>query len=178
MGRSPKTTEFLKECMADALLRLMREQSFEKISIARIVETAGVGRSTWFRHFDTKTDALTFWVTRKWYRWAEEHGIDEMRRYSPDNAAQFFQFNYELRQALVTIYSAGLPTVIYDAFNQVMAHQFGDQIDERYWRCFFSYGLFGLLEEWIKRDFAESPEEMTAIFRRMMGHPGMKDEWR
>ena len=178
MGRSSKTTEFLMDCMGDALLRLMRDQSFEKISIGQIVKTAGVGRSTWFRHFDTKTDALTYRVARMWYQWAEDHGIDGARRYNPDNAAQFFQFNYEIRPVLIMIYSAGLPTVIYTAFNQVMVHQFGDQIDERYWRCFFSYGLFGLLEEWIKRDFAESPEEMTAIFLRMMACSEIKDEWK
>ena len=55
MGASPKTTEFLKECMADSLLLLMRQKSFAQITINEIAQTAGVNRSTWFRNFKTKT---------------------------------------------------------------------------------------------------------------------------
>ena len=49
MARGNKTTEFLKECLSDALIQLMREKDFEKISIKEIADTAGVGRATWFR---------------------------------------------------------------------------------------------------------------------------------
>ena len=36
MGASPKTTNFLKECMADALLQLMKENQYSKITIKDI----------------------------------------------------------------------------------------------------------------------------------------------
>ena len=42
MARGNKTTEFLKECLSDALIRLMREKDFEKIFIKEIADTAGV----------------------------------------------------------------------------------------------------------------------------------------
>ena len=42
MGASPKTTEFLKECMADALLQAMKEKPFPKITVNEITEIAGV----------------------------------------------------------------------------------------------------------------------------------------
>ncbi|MDD6644669.1 MAG: hypothetical protein PUE67_01190 [Oscillospiraceae bacterium] len=47
MGRGTKTTEFLKECLADGLIQLMREKPFEKISIQEIADKSGVGRATW-----------------------------------------------------------------------------------------------------------------------------------
>ena len=31
----------------------------------------------------------------------------------------------------------------------------------------YSYGLFGLLDEWIKRDFQETPEEMVDIIYKI-----------
>ena len=38
----------------------MKEKPFSKITINDISDAAGVNRSTWFRNFDTKNDALTF----------------------------------------------------------------------------------------------------------------------
>ena len=59
MARGKESTEFLKECMSDALIKLMEDRSIEKIAIKQITRLAGVGRSTWFRHFSAKEDALT-----------------------------------------------------------------------------------------------------------------------
>ena len=93
MGASPKTTNFLKECMADALLQLMKENQYSKITIKDISDAAGVNRSTWFRNFNTKNDALTFKLIQLWHRWADEHGMKERYRYTLDNAETFFLFN-------------------------------------------------------------------------------------
>ena len=93
MGASPKTTDFLKECMADALLRAMREKPFSKITVNEIADAAGVNRSTWFRNFRDKNEAITFKLIRLWHRWADERGMKERRRYTLDNAEDFFAFN-------------------------------------------------------------------------------------
>lgn len=51
MARGKESTEFLKGCMSDALIKLMEDRSIEKITIKQITRLAGVGRSTWFRYF-------------------------------------------------------------------------------------------------------------------------------
>ena len=58
MGGNAKTTEFLKECMADALIKILKTKPIEKISVPEIVEVASVGRTTFFRNFTTKNDFL------------------------------------------------------------------------------------------------------------------------
>ena len=94
MGRGTKTTEFLKECLSDALIRLMRQKAFEKISISEIADTAGVGRATWFRNYNGKGEALTFKLVTSWNRWAEEHNLSVRDRFTLKNAGDFFRFNY------------------------------------------------------------------------------------
>ena len=168
MGASPKTTEFLKECMADSLLRLMKEKPFSKITVNEIAQAAGVNRSTWFRNFDTKNEALTFKLVRLWYRWADDHGIEERCRYTLDNAEDFFAFNDSIKELLSEIYREGLQACVYNAFYQVMMPQYGADPAECYEARFYSYGLFGLLDEWIKRGFCETPEQITALFQEMM----------
>ena len=168
MGASPKTTEFLKECMADSLLRLMKEKPFSKITVNEIAQAAGVNRSTWFRNFDTKNEALTFKLVRLWYLWADDHGIEERCRYTLDNAEDFFAFNDSIKELLSEIYREGLQACVYNAFYQVMMPQYGADPAECYEARFYSYGLFGLLDEWIKRGFCETPEQITALFQEMM----------
>lgn len=42
MGGNAKTTELLKECIANALIKLLDTKPIEKISVPEIVETASV----------------------------------------------------------------------------------------------------------------------------------------
>lgn len=168
MGNSPKTTEFLKECMADALLRLMRFKPFSKITVNEIADAAGVNRSTWFRNFGAKNEAITFKMICLWNRWADEHGMVERSRYTIDNTEDFFAFNFAIRDTLTAVYRAGLQSCVYDTFYRIMMPQYSADPAESYEARFYSYGLFGLLDEWIKRDFRETPEQLTAMFRNMM----------
>ena len=168
MGRSIKTTEFLKECLADALIQLMREKPFEKISIQEIADKSGVGRATWFRNYNGKNEALTFKLIVLWNRWSDEHNISVRDRFSLKNSKDFFEFNFEIRSMVQTIYSANMQSTVYDAFYQVMMPQYGANAEECYKARFYSYGLFGLLDEWVKRGFKETPDEMVSIFYQVM----------
>lgn len=167
MGGNAKTTEFLKECLADALIKLLKTKPIEKITVPEIAETANVGRTTYFRNFTTKNEALTFKIVRLWERWAEEHHLAERRRYTVNNALDFFRFNYSIRDLLSLLYEKNLQSALYDAFYSIMVSQYGANAVECYKSRFYSYGLFGLLDEWIKRGFYESPEEMAAILREI-----------
>lgn len=167
MGGNAKTTEFLKECLADALIKLLRTKQIEKISVPEIAEEASVGRTTYFRNFTTKKEVLTFKIVRLWERWAEEHNLAERRRYTLDNALDFFTFNYSIRDLLTLLYEKNLQSALYDAFYCIMVSQSGANAAECYESRFYSYGLFGLLDEWIKRGFYESPEKMAEILRKI-----------
>ena len=168
MGKKAMTTDFLKECMADSLLALMGKKPFPKITVNEIAEGAGVNRSTWFRNFDTKNEALTFKLVHAWERWAQERGIGGQRCYTLENAGDFFQFNYENRRILQVICASSLQSVIYEAFYQVMRPQFEDDAEECYASRFYANGMFGLLDEWVKRDFRETPEEMARFFQNII----------
>ena len=145
MGASPKTTVFLKECMADALLKAMNEKPFEKITV----------------------DALTFKLICLWERWADTHALAERRRYDPENAETFFDFNHSIRDTLSVICAAGLQTCIYDAFCRVMMPPEGAGAAACYEAQFYSYGLFGFLDEWIRRGFRETPGQLARLFRQI-----------
>ena len=51
--------------------------------------------------------------------------MKERRRYTLDNAEDFFAFNYSIKELLSENYREELQTCVYNAFYQVMMPQYG-----------------------------------------------------
>ena len=76
----------------------------------------------------------------------------------------FFEYNYSIRDILETVYQAGLQEALHESFYQIMLPE-TEKNDPRktYREKFYAHGLYGLLDEWIKRGFQESPQEMAQM---------------
>ena len=167
MGANPKTTAFLKECLADALIQLLETKPIEKITIPEIAGLAGVGRTTYFRNFNSKEEMLSFKLLVLWDRWVEVHQVRTRRRYSAENALAFFQFNYSIRALLVLMYNRGLQSSLYRAFSLYWMPLNDADPREYYISSAYSYGIFGILDAWIVRGFRETAEQMAEIVREI-----------
>ncbi len=165
-GRKQRT-DFLKECIADALIRLLKNKSIEEISIDEITATANVGRATYFRNFTSKTEVLTFKLVCLWKRFAEENDLKETRQFALENSEAFFTYNYGIRDLLNLLYAKGLQDALYDSFCRIMIDESGRYGCGQYKERFYAHGLFGVLDEWIKRGYKETPSEMTEIVKRI-----------
>ena len=60
MRRKNTTTEMMMGYMCSALLELMLEKDYAKISIGEIAKKAGVDRSSYYRHFKSKDHIILF----------------------------------------------------------------------------------------------------------------------
>ena len=168
MGSNARASGFLKECMADALIQLMPQKEFSRITVNEIAAAAGVNRSTWFRHFETKNDALTF---KSLY--SSGCAIRLCSRRSPSIILWKMRtifLNLPIRSANCSqLFIRPVQSLaVYSAFYQIMISQQSKSTLEAYAARFYSYGLFGLLDEWYKREFHETPDEMTQLFRKMI----------
>ena len=168
MSRGTKTTEYLKECMADALIKLMRKYPIEKITIPQIVQTAGVGRPTWFRNFTTKSEAITYKYISMGERWTDEHDVHIKTAFTVANAETFFAYNFSIRHILDVVYATGMQSALYDAFCAIMQPSDRNAPIEVYQQRFYAYGLFGLLDEWVKRGYKETPQEMATMISKFV----------
>ena len=159
-----KSNDYIKECIADALLLLLKEKPIEKITVNELVAKAGVGRVTYFRSFTNKSEAITFKFIKMWEQYAELNDIKVRDRFDLDNALHFFQYNLSIRHILTLVYTAGQQEAIHESFYRIMTPpDRGDDILTAYREKFYAHGLYGLLDEWIKRDFQETPEEMAEL---------------
>lgn len=160
-------SEFLKECIADAIIDLMHKKPLAKITVNEIVNHAGVGRATYFRHFSSKEEAIIFKRRLLWRRYCDDLGITVRDRFFVSNAPAFFRFIYENRELSLLIYSTGNKAMLYNTYKGI-AEDAPLGSDERFREKFLLYGLMGLLDEWHLSNFKDSPEQMTKQFEAII----------
>lgn len=160
---------YLRDCMADALISLLEKKPIAKITVEEIVLKAGVGRATYFRAFDSKEEIITYKFIRMWEHYCDQHQIRVRDRFDLNNAKDFFEYNYSIRSLLLAVYHAGLEETVHQAFCRILLTMECRMDPLRLYReKFFAYGLFGLLDEWIRNDFLESPDEMVSTLRQIL----------
>lgn len=165
MGGNARTTLVLKENMADALIRLLEEKPLEQITVPEITELAGVGRATYFRHFSKKTDLVTFKLIRLLEHWKEDNPEINNYQTNRDRVYSYFLFHNGIRDLLLLICKRNLLFAVYYSFFQTMAPA-ADSRRRAYEIHFFASGILGMVEEWVKHGFQESPEALTDMVCR------------
>jgi AcrR family transcriptional regulator len=58
-GRTDRRTRRTRRLIVDALVALMQERRFDRITVQEIIDRADVGRSTFYAHFRDKEEVLT-----------------------------------------------------------------------------------------------------------------------
>ncbi len=155
-------TEFLKECMADALFKLINTKDFEKITVKEITDTANVGRATYFRHFNSKEEVLEFKIRLLWERWAADHHLETPLPVTPENLITCFEFIYSIRTINSLLSKADKLDVLLLALGEELGFTAPKEPYAFYCYCFITYGFSGVLIEWIKRDYAQPPKDLIA----------------
>lgn len=161
MRRTTATPEYLKESMGSALLELMKEKPFGKITIEEMTAKADVGRSTYFRYFKTKEEVLAYKLAAI-YSSSFQHAIRPV-----DTVAelmgiieQFFSFWLSIRDTVDPIVASGHSDVLSMAYSQIMANaQF--PAEQEYVNRFVLSGLFGVHSGWVANGYREAPEELA-----------------
>lgn len=171
MRKKDQSTEFIKHCLADALIRLMeRGEPFDQINVMQICDLAGIGRTTYYRHFDNKSgkaNLLRFKIYRKWAAWCEPR-LNQVDTYTISALVQFF---YEERDLLMLIHRNGLTmSVMFDVLYYAIGPQPEDAKDFAYKRSVLACSIFGILYYWIERNMEDSPEYICeALVMKMDG---------
>ena len=159
------TSEFLKDCMAAAVMQLLEQWPLDKIQVKQICDASGYHRASWFRAFHSKSEAVTYHMVRLWHLYCERHGLEGYNDWVIDDAEAWFQYNYEIRDTLRLLQRRGLMKELADSFTATLHdHHTADPV-RAYHTSMFAFSLYGILREWIIRDFDQPPEAMARIVR-------------
>ncbi|WP_180272118.1 TetR/AcrR family transcriptional regulator [Actinomyces ruminis] len=169
MARLENSAAPLKDAMGDALLELMREKPFKKISAGEIASRAGLGRVTYFRHFSSKEEVLAHKYRTAWRDFSVRHWYNEADDRA--NAIARFRFCLQVREINDVVYEAELGGILLrvtvetlegeppePAAGPVSAAGTMDAVDRAaFLRRFKAFALFGLIDTWIRHATARRP---------------------
>ena len=147
MRRKNTTTETMMGYMCSALLELMLEKDYAKISIGEIAKKAGVDRSSYYRHFKSKEDNLS--------------SID-FTLYIHSIYMAFYNYKKEV----LLIYHSNLSSLLLDVLSK--RFQFSEiaiefPLTKQYELSYIIGGIYNNLIFWMSRDMNETPDELTEI---------------
>ena len=155
MSRGVSQLKIGKETIIEAFLQLLREKSFEELSVKEIIHKAGFSRSTFYLHFADKYELMEDVRRTLNGRFLSFYELDfnqwgkPMTLHLCEHIYKFRSF-YELEFANTN--------AIQKLSNKLAAHLQLVFEDEDY-AIFASYGTIGYLTFWVKNDFIMSPAE-------------------
>ena len=157
-----ETTEMLNNQMGDALIELLKEKPITKISIEELTKKADVGRATFFRHFDSKEELLSYRLVELY---KEYMGDSFLASYSDfEHSVKFFNYYKDTLDLHLLLLDNNLDSVIFEGFRKVLI-PLEEQSESLslYTPFFTAYGLFGVTLKWLRGGCKESAEEMAQL---------------
>lgn len=164
-----------KLILAQALKRLTKRKSFDKITITDITHESGYNRQTFYYHFRDKYELLSWIYEYDAHQIFDEHlSFENWHKYI---AALLHQMRKEKPFYINTIHSddryfqsyifALTKSIFYIAIDHLdIHHQLGEN-DKIFYSEFFSFGVSGILVNWAKNDMKEEPDKVSVNLKSL-----------
>ena len=154
---------FFQACLYDALMKLMQEKKFDKISVGELCEAAGVSRMTYYRSYNNKEDILLQHLDECFAVYLADLPVQDFYGV----ALSFFQFwQGQEREFLIAVVRSGLSAQLMDKFHgyldQIIPQMVSEEV-QPFVKSFLAGGLYKMLMDWMKTGTQTPPEEMAAF---------------
>ena len=160
-----------KDYMAEALLQLMAEKDLNSITVNDIARKSGLSRATWFRHFESKRDAIVYALCRRWDYWAEEHQLKHPNLICQENIDSFIDYAYYMRNIRKLLEYNNLHSTILDSFLTILVeNNEPDNSEDFMRRTFVTYGITGISEAWAFDKYKLPKEEVADLLKTLISN--------
>jgi AcrR family transcriptional regulator len=185
-GKPDRRVQRTRQLLRDALVSLILEKSYQKITVQDIIDRANVGRSTFYSHFRDKEDLL--------FSGFDELAHDLNRHMRSQDAVdddqghllhslEFFIHAYSNKELYMAMTESGGGELLLDIARQHMqdhieAHlnQFpiiGEEIPLPVITNFLAGSLLSMIIWWLEQKMPYTPEEMDDMFNAL-AMPGVR----
>lgn len=168
MRRKDTTNEFLKECMADALIKLLSKKSLDKITIKDITDVACVGRVTFYRNFKVKEDLIKYKITLVINDYFKNTTLTEDNITLKILFKEYFLFISHYKDFMNVLFKSDTLYLIQEFLQDSLWYHINRDDILNYRKAFFSYGIYGITKEWIQSGYKESPEQLSQMVCEML----------
>lgn len=166
MEQKPVTA---KDCITEALIRLMKEKPYEEINISEICSLAGYNRITYYRNFESKEAILRYMLEGIAHEF--QSNMDLHRgEYFASSAARMFSIIGKYAEPLLLLHNARMDYALMETLDKAFHHTIPDSSRNKaeYYRAFQSGGYYYVILRWLQSGQKEPPEEMGAILAKVV----------
>ena len=153
-----------KNCIMQALIRLMREKPFDQINVSEICKAAGYNRITYYRNFSSKEDILRTMLDDIAVEFQSNMELHRGEHFAA-SAARMFQIIQRYAEELTLLHEAHMDFALMETLDRAFHHTIPDESKEHaaFYRAFQSGGYYYVILRWISAGMEESPEQMGQI---------------
>jgi AcrR family transcriptional regulator len=183
--KSDRRSRCSRGLIADALLALMREQRYDRITVQEIIDRADVGRSTFYAQFRNKEDVLVSEVERVLGVLHEQHlaSAEEPADHLLPGAG-FFRHVQETQSLYPALIRGQAMDPHYQAVHRYLRDRAAQQLSlvagsrtltvpPEIVADYLAGALLTLVHWWLDNGLPYSPEQMEAFFHQL-ALPGVR----
>ena len=166
MKTRSETNRLVKECIATALIELMKVRDYNSITITDITKKAGVSRMAYYRNYSSKEDILNQYMDELGNAIHEKVSKHITREELHDYYKSLFEQLGVHRDLGLTAHRAHLSELILLHINKNMALTFppdSSTPSARYRHFYMAGAFYNVLMEWLKNGMQESSDQMARI---------------
>ncbi|MGN1401368.1 MAG: TetR/AcrR family transcriptional regulator [Bacillus sp. (in: firmicutes)] len=153
---------FSKDCIATALIKLMKQKNYEDITVTDICHTAGVSRVTYYRNYKSKEDIITQYLQELTYQFDQEVNSLNASKDVYKWVLAYFRFWMKHRGFLICLEESRLSYLMLLHINSHIS-SLSKTAKQKYVGYCIVGSLHNMLLEWMKEGISESPEELAKI---------------
>lgn len=164
-----EANQICRECIQEALIRLLRTKDLDQITISELVRTAGVSRTTYYRNYYNKEDVLKDLFDSLMAEVATAIAA------APDDHTAFvafFECIQENAEVYLVLQKANYTLSELDEITRLTsANTPEDHVIDKTRLAFVAGGLFNVARIWLENGAVETPEEMAERYEEVLQDP-------
>lgn len=151
----------VKESLQGALIALMRQKTYERITVTELCVKAGVSRTAFYGNFKTKDDILKDIVLDVNKVLVSVDGGTFRRDTTLQWYEKFFSVIKEKADILKLLIDAGFHAEYLDIVNEIVLSDPNIPVSKKYQRLIWTGGVENAIVYWLNGGMRESVEEMA-----------------
>lgn len=163
----------VKEWFLEALVKLLKNKDFEKITITELCACAGVPRSSFYRYFNSKDDVFRDYfeyIGQNCAEYFRENGVN-----SENHPIEFFKFYGKYADYFRALINLHKEYIVFEEIgNLVLVKRFENKESFIYTK-YNSYILFAILFCWITNGCKENEKELSELYKHAHNIDQMKN---
>ncbi|MBS9335277.1 TetR/AcrR family transcriptional regulator [Fructobacillus sp. M1-13] len=170
----------VKEQIVDGLFSELAVKSFSEITVASLIEAAGVARASYYRNFNSKEEILRFYLNQLITKRRENHHTPSWTREAVEKELiDLFDFFFKQKDRFLLLFNSGLSAYIFEFFQLLPLEQGRKKkspFANPYLLPLFTGAIPSILFTWLKKDNPESSEKIAKMVLSLLPEQLFIDE--